>query len=75
MGLARVSDLSSRIIKVSTTEVLAPVTINDLQARLAYAEGTLPFRVRFTNIEQPGYSPLTVPGIGIAIIGISNYIL
>lgn len=75
MGLARVSDLSSRIVRVSTKEVLAPVSVNDLQARMAYAESTLPFKVRFTNIEQPGYSPLTIPGIGIAVIGVNNYIL
>ena len=75
MGLARVTDLSSRIIKVSTTEVLAPVKINDLQARIAYAESTIPFKVRFTNIEQPGYSPVTAAPIGGAVIGFSNYIL
>jgi hypothetical protein len=75
MGLARVSDLNSRIVKVSATEVLAPIKVNDLQARMAYAESTIPFKVRFTNIEQPGYSPLTVPPIGVAVIGYSNYIL
>lgn len=36
---------------------------------------TLPFRVRFTNIMVPGYGPNNVPGIGIQVIGFSNYIL
>jgi len=36
----------------------------------------LPFRVRFTNIMVPGYSyPNNVPPIGIAVIGLNNYIL
>jgi hypothetical protein len=35
----------------------------------------LPFRIRFTDIRVPGYSSSNVPPIGIAIIGINNYIL
>lgn len=35
----------------------------------------LPFRVKFTNIDIPGYGPSNVPPIGIAIIGVNNYIL
>jgi hypothetical protein len=35
----------------------------------------VPFRVRFTSIIIPGRSPLNVPGIGLQIIGYSNYIL
>jgi hypothetical protein len=35
----------------------------------------LPFRVRFTDIKIPGYGPNNVPGIGIQVIGYSNYIL
>lgn len=38
-------------------------------------EDTLPFRVKFINIGIPGYSPSNVPPIGIAIIGVNNYIL
>jgi len=34
----------------------------------------LPFRVRFTTIGLPG-SNASVPGIGLQIIGINNYIL
>lgn len=35
----------------------------------------LPFRVKFTNIMVPGYGPNNIPGIGIQVIGYSNYIL
>jgi hypothetical protein len=38
-------------------------------------EEGLPFRVRFTNIGIPGYSPNNVPPIGIQVIEFSNYIL
>jgi hypothetical protein len=35
----------------------------------------LPFRVRFTTIMVPGYTSNNIPGIGIQVIGYSNYIL
>jgi hypothetical protein len=51
--------------KTSITQRNKQVKINEV----------LPFRVRFTNIMVPGYSSTNVPGIGLQIIGISNYIL
>ncbi len=35
----------------------------------------LPFRVKFTNIMVPGYSASNPAPIGIAVIGLNNYIL
>ena len=35
----------------------------------------LPFRIRFTDIRIPGYNENNIPGIGLQIIGYSNYIL
>jgi hypothetical protein len=35
----------------------------------------LPFKIRITNITVPGYSPTDVPPIGLAIVGLNNYIL
>lgn len=35
----------------------------------------LPFRIRLTNIMVPGYNQNNIPGIGLQIIGYSNYIL
>ena len=52
----------------------ANTSITDKQG-LSFINEVLPFRVRFTNIQQPGYSPSLVPPIGIAIIGVNNYIL
>jgi hypothetical protein len=36
---------------------------------------TIPFRIKFTNIGIEGHGPNNVPGIGIQVIGYSNYIL
>lgn len=35
----------------------------------------IPFYVKFTNIGIPTYGPNNVPPIGIAIVGVNNYIL
>jgi hypothetical protein len=35
----------------------------------------LPFRIRFTDIRIPGYNQNNIPGIGLQVIGYSNYIL
>lgn len=35
----------------------------------------LPFRIKFTNERVPGYGINNIPGIGLQIIGYSNYIL
>lgn len=36
---------------------------------------TLPFRIKFTNIGISGYGPGGAAPIGIAIIGLNNYVL
>jgi hypothetical protein len=41
------------------------VTINEV----------LPFRIRFTTIGIEGYNSHNVPGIGLQVIGVSNWIL
>jgi hypothetical protein len=56
-----------------------PITTSSLQTK-KYPKSilinqTLPFRVRFTNIGIQGFSPSNVPPIGLAVIGINNYIL
>jgi hypothetical protein len=35
----------------------------------------LPFKLRITNITIGGVDPLAPPGIGVQVIGFSNYIL
>lgn len=42
--------------------------------RTVRIDETLPFRIRFTNIIVPGYNQNNIPGIGLQIIGYSNYI-
>lgn len=43
--------------------------------RAVKVEEVLPFRIKFTNIGIPGYSINNPAGIGIAVIGLNNYIL
>jgi len=48
-------------------------TTVDKPKRIVYKE-VLPFRVRFSTIGVPGVQGL-IPPIGIAIVGVNNYIL
>jgi len=60
-----VSDLKpipSNFQKVDYAKVITPASI-------------LPFRLTLSNIGIQGYDPANPPGIGIQIIGFSNYIL
>lgn len=43
--------------------------------RISVINQVLPFRVRFTAIQIPGYSSANVPPIPLQVIGFSNYIL
>lgn len=43
--------------------------------RISVIEEILPFRIKFTAVQIPGYGPNTVPPIPLQIIGYSNYIL
>jgi hypothetical protein len=45
------------------------------EKRISLIEQDLPFRIRFTSIQIPGYGPNAVPPIPLQIIGYSNYIL
>jgi hypothetical protein len=60
-----ISDLiptSSNFQNVNYAKVITPASV-------------LPFRVSLTNVGIEGYDPANPPGIGIQIIGFSNYIL
>lgn len=50
------------------------ININDIKST-AVIEETIPFRISLTNIMVPGYGANNIPGIGIQVIGFSNYIL
>jgi len=45
------------------------------KSRTVKVNQTLPFRVRFTSVQVPGYGRNNPAPIGIAVIGFSNYIL
>jgi hypothetical protein len=64
-SIAQITDLkpvSSGIVSVGYPAVVTPTNI-------------LPFRLTITNIGIEGYSENNPPGIGIQVIGFSNYIL
>jgi hypothetical protein len=58
-----------------------PNAVNYPRTQIKYAsyvttaQSVLPFRVRFTNIGIEGYSSSNPPGIGLQVIGISNWII
>jgi len=63
---------SNKVRSISATDY--PKTNVLYSARLTKINEVLPFRIKLTNIGIPSaYS--NVPGIGLQIIGISNYIL
>lgn len=61
--------------------ITIPETVNHPKTQIRYAapitkiESILPFRVRFTTIGIEGYSSSNPPGIGIQVIGFSNWII
>jgi len=57
------------------TAVNYPVTQIEYSAPVTIAQSILPFRVRFTTIGIEGYTSSNPPGIGIQIIGLSNWII
>lgn len=73
-------------VLVSAATLLPLVEIVDLKpkpdnilsvdyAKTIRIQETLPFRLRITNIGIEGYRENNPPGIGIQVIGFSNYIL
>lgn len=68
VGLAvspTIIDLSPSGQNIQTSDYAKITAINDI----------LPFRLSITNIGIEGYDPQNPPGIGVQIIGFSNYIL
>lgn len=52
-----------------------PLTQIKYSAPLTTVQSVLPFRVRFSTIIIEGYSSGNPPGIGIQVIGFSNWII
>lgn len=74
MATAVISD-KTRIKAKSIDPVDYPITTIVKPQRVVRINDILPFRIRITNIGVEGYGPNNVPGIGIQVIGFSNYIL
>ena len=60
-----IQDISGSVGSLVTADYPKTITVTEV----------LPFRLSITNIGIEGYSPSNPPGIGIQIIGFSNYIL
>ena len=54
---------------------IGSISISHTVENYAVIEEMLPFRIRFTHVGIEGFNPNAIPGIGLQIIGISNYIL
>jgi hypothetical protein len=68
-------------IKDYTTRTTIPSAVNYPITQIVYSapvtitQSILPFRVRFTTVGIEGYSSNNPPGIGIQVIGFSNWII
>ena len=63
--------MASVSIKNKNTKILNVARNN----RAVKVEEVLPFRIKFTNIGIPGYGINNPAPLGIAVIGLNNYIL
>lgn len=74
--------MATSTIKILDSEKVRKIyEVDTSRSKITYSSGRvrildrLPFQVRFTNVQIPGFSQNNVPGIGVQIIGYSNYIL
>jgi hypothetical protein len=79
--VAKLDDINKTVIVTDIESSLTSIKEKDYpeldilsNQRTSIATEILPFRVRFTNIGLLGASA-GIPGIGLQIIGINNYIL
>ena len=66
-------------LSITATAVDIKPTTSNIQSinysKIVTATTILPFRLTITNIGIEGYNPNNPPGIGVQVIGFSNYIL
>jgi hypothetical protein len=75
MATATITYLSGRKVGSATTLTYPKSSITQVKYSKIQASQILPFKVKFTNTQIPGYDSNNPPPIGIAIIGVNNYIL
>jgi hypothetical protein len=74
MPVEQVTTLEVVKVSVKPTEY-TDINITRIGTTLAEVQGVYPFKVRFKDIGYPGFSSNNTPGIGIAVIGSTFYIL
>lgn len=74
MASAIISNKSKTKLRAINAVSYAIINVAN-QNRTIRINEDLPFRIKFTNIQVSGYTKTNPPGIGIAVIGFSNYIL
>lgn len=74
MASVQILDKDKKTLRSIDTVSYGIINIAD-KKRTVKVNEVLPFRIKFTNIQVPGYSKSNPPGIGIAVIGFNNYIL
>jgi hypothetical protein len=65
----------SAAVKLATAFAYGILNVSGNGQRSTVITEVLPFRVSFTNIGIPSYSANSPAPIGIAIVGLNNYIL
>lgn len=74
--MASVAILDNQLVKTKKIENTDfSITKFKGSKRISVVNEVLPFRIRFTAIQIPSYSPSNVPPIPLQVIGFSNYIL
>jgi hypothetical protein len=68
-----IDEIKAKTRRINETDFAIAKIVNP--TKIVRINDVLPFRVRFTTIGVEGYGPNNVPGIGIQVIGFSNYIL
>jgi hypothetical protein len=74
MPVEKVTTLEVVKVSVKPTEY-TDINITRIGTTLAEVQGVYPFKVRFKDLGYPGFSSNNTPGIGIAVIGSTFYIL
>lgn len=74
MPVEKVTTLEQFNASVSQIEY-SKASLKNIGVTLAEIKGIYPFKVRFQDLGYPGFSTNTTPGIGLAVIGSTFYIL
>jgi hypothetical protein len=75
MATATITYLSDRKVGSVVSLKYPKATLAQVKYSKIQASQILPFRIQFTNTQIQGYDTNNPPPIGVAIIGVNNYIL